>query len=215
LGEYSALVAAQSLTFEDAVLLVAKRGEFMQQAVPEGVGAMAAVLGLGDDEVKQLCEQAAQDQVLSAVNFNAPGQVVIAGHKTAVERALVLIKEKGKRALPLPVSVPSHCLLMKSAADQLAQILNTISVNPPQIPVFNNVDVMCCETSDEIKSALVKQLYSPVRWVEIIQAIAKNTQVMVECGPGKVLTGLNKRINSELITYPIGEVELFNTAIRS
>lgn len=214
LGEYSALVAAQALAFEDAVVLVAKRGQFMQQAVQEGIGAMAAVLGLSDDEVKQICEIAEQGEILSAVNFNAPGQVVIAGHKTALTRALQLIKEAGKRALPLPVSVPSHCLLMKPAAEQLAETLKTITIKSPKIRVFNNVDVTCCDAPDDIKLALIKQLYSPVRWVEIIQAMALTCPVFVECGPGKVLTGLNKRINSELVTYPSSEPDLFNTALR-
>lgn len=214
LGEYTALVAAGSLAFEDAVSLVAKRGEFMQQAVPEGVGAMAAVLGLSDDEVIKICEQAAENEVLSAVNFNAPGQVVIAGNKTAMTRALQLIKEAGKRALPLPVSVPSHCLLMKSAAEKLAVILNNISVQTPKIPVVNNVDVACNENPDDIKHALVKQLYSPVRWVETIQKIAQDATVCIECGPGKVLTGLNKRINSELMTYPLCEPDLLMIALR-
>ncbi len=215
LGEYSALVAANSLAFEDAVYLVAKRGELMQQAVPEGFGAMAAVLGLSDDEVITICEQAKQDEVLSAVNFNAPGQVVIAGHKTALARALQLVKDAGKRALPLPVSVPSHCFLMKPAADQLAEILKSITIKTPDIPVYNNVDVACAQLASDIQSALVRQLYSPVRWVEIINAMSLETSVFVECGPGKVLSGLNKRINSELTTYPITEPDLLTSALRS
>jgi [acyl-carrier-protein] S-malonyltransferase len=205
LGEYSALVAAQSLDFLEAVLLVSKRGQFMQEAVPEGTGAMAAVLGLSDDEVKQICIDAAQNEIVSAVNFNSPGQVVIAGHKAAVNRALDLIKQAGKRAILLPVSVPSHCLLMKPAAEKLEQVLNNLTFKTPQIPVFNNVDVKCETDPDAIKSALIKQLYMPVRWVEIIEAMAKTCSVFIECGPGKVLTGLNKRINSELDTYSIME----------
>ncbi len=205
LGEYSALVAAQSLDFQEAVLLVSKRGQFMQEAVPEGVGAMAAVLGLSDDEVKQICINAAQNEVVSAVNFNSPGQVVIAGHKAAVNRALELIKQAGKRAILLPVSVPSHCLLMKPAAEKLEHALKNITFKTPQIPVFNNIDVKCETDPDAIKSALIKQLYMPVRWVEIIEAMSATCEIFVECGPGKVLTGLNKRINSELNTYSIME----------
>ncbi|MFA6037043.1 MAG: ACP S-malonyltransferase [Legionellales bacterium] len=213
LGEYSALVAAESLSFEDAVLLVAKRGQFMQEAVPEGVGAMAAVLGLSDDEVKNICEKASENEVLSAVNFNAPGQVVIAGNKAALTRALDLIKQAGKRALPLPVSVPSHCLLMKPAAEQLALALESVTICSPQIPVVNNVNVTFENDPDAIKLALIQQLYSPVRWVETIQLMSQTCKLFIECGPGKVLTGLNKRINGELMTYPIGAPDLLNTAL--
>ncbi|MGA2655236.1 MAG: ACP S-malonyltransferase [Gammaproteobacteria bacterium] len=213
LGEYSALVAAQSLDFQDAVSLVSKRGQFMQAAVPEGVGAMAAVLGLSDEEVKAICVNASEHEIVSAVNFNSPGQVVIAGHKYAVNRALDLIKQAGKRAILLPVSVPSHCLLMKPAADKLEQALQNIIIKSPQIPVFNNTDVKCETNADAIKSALIKQLYMPVRWVETIQAMSATCSIFVECGPGKVLTGLNKRINSALTTYPICEPDLFNLAI--
>jgi [acyl-carrier-protein] S-malonyltransferase len=196
LGEYSALVAAGVLSFEDALPLVKYRAEVMQNAVAEGVGAMAAILGLADEEVSQVCQQAAQDQVLEAVNLNSPGQVVIAGHKAAVERGMELAKQKGaKRALLLPVSVPSHCALMKPAADQLAQYLSSIHFSSANIGVLQNADVESFSGAEQIKQALVKQLYSPVRWVETIQKMRQHDiAYALECGPGKVLTGLNKRI---------------------
>lgn len=196
LGEYSALVAAGVLSFEDALPLVKYRAEVMQNAVAEGVGAMAAILGLADEEVNQVCQQAAQDQVLEAVNLNSPGQVVIAGHKAAVERGMELAKQKGaKRALLLPVSVPSHCALMKPAADQLAQYLSSIHFSSANIGVLQNADVESFSGAEQIKQALVKQLYSPVRWVETIQKMRQHDiAYALECGPGKVLTGLNKRI---------------------
>jgi len=196
LGEYSALVCAGSLAFADAVRLVRLRAEAMQSAVPEGVGAMAAVLGLDDASVRAVCEEAAQGEVLEAVNFNSPGQVVIAGHKAAVERGCVLAKEKGaKRALPLPVSVPSHCALMKPAAERLLVALNGIEVKTPVVPVLHNVDVAAHADPAAIRDALARQLFSPVRWVETVQVMAEQgVQLVAECGPGKVLAGLNKRI---------------------
>jgi [acyl-carrier-protein] S-malonyltransferase len=196
LGEYAALVAAGALSFADALPLVRYRAEVMQAAVPAGVGAMAAILGLDDDVVRAACAEAAQNEVLEAVNFNSPGQVVIAGNKAAVERGMALAKEKGaKRALPLPVSVPSHCALMKPAADKLAEYLKNITINTPQICVLHNADVVTYNDSDKIKDALVRQLYSPVRWVETVQAIhAEGSTQAAECGPGKVLAGLTKRI---------------------
>jgi [acyl-carrier-protein] S-malonyltransferase len=196
LGEYAALVAAGALSFADALPLVRYRAEVMQAAVPAGVGAMAAILGLDDDVVRAACAEAAQNEVLEAVNFNSPGQVVIAGNKAAVERGMALAKEKGaKRALPLPVSVPSHCALMKPAADKLAEYLKNITINTPQIRVLHNADVVTYNDSDKIKDALVRQLYSPVRWVETVQAIhAEGSTQAAECGPGKVLAGLTKRI---------------------
>ncbi len=200
LGEYTALVASGALTFKDALPLVRYRAEVMQNAVPAGVGAMAAILGLDDETVRAVCAEAAQNEVLEAVNLNSPGQVVIAGNKAAVERGMELAKAKGaKRALPLPVSVPSHCALMKSAALQLAEYLKNVAVNTPQIPVLHNADVVAYSDSEKIKDALVRQLYSPVRWVETVQAIAAQgiTQT-AECGPGKVLAGLTKRIVAEL-----------------
>jgi [acyl-carrier-protein] S-malonyltransferase len=200
LGEYTALVASGALTFKDALPLVRYRAEVMQNAVPAGVGAMAAILGLDDETVRAVCAEAAQNEVLEAVNLNSPGQVVIAGNKAAVERGMELAKAKGaKRALPLPVSVPSHCALMKPAALQLAEYLKNVAVNAPQIPVLHNADVAAYSDSDSIKDALVRQLYSPVRWVETVQAIAAlGVTQSAECGPGKVLAGLTKRIVAEL-----------------
>jgi [acyl-carrier-protein] S-malonyltransferase len=200
LGEYTALVAAGALDFKDAVALVAERGRLMQEAVPAGTGSMAAILGLDDAAVIDVCDKAAQGEVVSAVNFNANGQVVIAGQVAAVERAVVLAKEAGaKRAVVLPVSVPSHCALMKPAADKLAERLAGVTIHAPQIPVINNCDVSKASDADAIRDALVRQLYSPVRWVETIQAMAgEGVDTLVECGPGKVLVGLNKRIVKEM-----------------
>lgn len=200
LGEYTALVCADSMAFVDAISLVADRGRFMQEAVPAGQGAMAAILGLSDDDVRQACADAAQGDILSAVNFNSPGQVVIAGQTVAVERAVEMAKEKGaKRALILPVSVPSHCQLMEPAAQRLAARLQQIDVQSPAVPVLNNVDVSCAETPDKIRDALVRQLYNPVRWVETIEAIKnQGFDNLIECGPGKVLAGLNKRIDRSM-----------------
>lgn len=195
LGEYTALVCAGALDFADAIKLVRLRAEAMQSAVPEGVGAMAAVLGLDDAAVRVVCAEAAQGEVLEAVNFNSPGQVVIAGHKSAVERGCALAKEKGaKRALPLPVSVPSHCALMKPAADKLLAAMSSIEVRAPSIPVLHNADVAIHADPAAVRDALARQLYSPVRWVETIQAMAaQGVELIAECGPGKVLAGLNKR----------------------
>lgn len=200
LGEYSALVASGALSFKDALPLVRYRAEVMQNAVPAGVGAMAAILGLDDDVVRAVCLEAAQGEVLEAVNLNSPGQVVIAGNKSAVERGMELAKAKGaKRALPLPVSVPSHCALMRPAAEKLAEYLKNVTMNTSQIPVLHNADVAAYSNSDSIKDALVRQLYSPVRWVETVQAIyAQGVTQAAECGPGKVLAGLTKRIVAEL-----------------
>ncbi|MBY5920961.1 ACP S-malonyltransferase [Ferrimonas balearica] len=200
LGEYSALVCAGALKFEDAVKLVALRGRAMQEAVPAGTGAMAAIIGLDDDAIAKACAEAAQGEVVSPVNFNSPGQVVIAGHKDAVARAGEACKAAGaKRALPLPVSVPSHCELMKPAAEKLAEALSHIEVSAPAIPVINNVDVAKADSAEAIKDALVRQLYCPVRWTETVNAMAdQGVEQLVECGPGKVLTGLTKRINKAL-----------------
>jgi len=197
LGEYSALVCAGVISLTDAVKLVEKRGEYMQACVPAGVGAMAAVIGLDDQAIIDACKQAQADEVVAAVNFNSPGQVVIAGHKDAVERAGVLCKAAGaKRVLPLPVSVPSHCALMSDAADKLAIELENITFNKPMINVINNVDVAIEVSSEAIKAALIKQLYSPVRWSETITQLGEQGIIkMVEVGPGKVLQGLVKRIN--------------------
>lgn len=200
LGEYTALVAAEAIRFEDALPLVKYRAEVMQNAVPEGSGAMAAILGLEDDIVRALCAEAAGDEVLEAVNFNSPGQVVIAGSKAAVERGMELAKTKGaKRALALPVSVPSHCALMKPAADQLASYLDNVEIKTPVVNVLHNVDVMSHASVEDIKASLVKQLFSSVRWVETVQAVrARGIVLAAECGPGKVLAGLTKRIVDDM-----------------
>lgn len=200
LGEYTALVASGALQFKDALPLVRYRAEVMQSAVPAGVGAMAAILGLDDETVRAVCAEAAQGEVVEAVNLNSPGQVVIAGNKAAVERGMEIAKAKGaKRALPLPVSVPSHCALMKPAAVKLEAYLKQVSLAAPQIPVLHNADVASYQDAEKIKDALVRQLYSPVRWVETIQAIAaQGVTQTAECGPGKVLAGLTKRIVAEL-----------------
>jgi len=200
LGEYTALVAAGALTFKDALPLVRYRAEVMQNAVPVGIGAMAAILGLDDASVRGLCIEAAQNEVLEAVNFNSPGQVVIAGNKAAVERGMELAKAQGaKRALALPVSVPSHCALMQPAAVQLKAYLESVTFHTPSIAVLHNADVAAYNESNKIKDALVRQLYSPVRWVETVQAIyALGISQAAECGPGKVLAGLSKRIVAEL-----------------
>ena len=200
LGEYTALVCAGAMAFEDAIKLVAARGHYMQEAVPKGIGAMAAILGLADADVIAVCDQAAQDDIVQAVNFNSPGQVVVAGNKAAVERATDIAKQKGaKRAVILPVSVPSHCLLMKPAADKLAADLLNITIQTPEIKVINNVDVASPADADAIRDALARQLYQPVRWVEVVQAIIlAGVNTIVECGPGKVLVGLNKRIDKSV-----------------
>ncbi|MGZ8258814.1 MAG: ACP S-malonyltransferase [Methylotenera sp.] len=200
LGEYTALVASGALSFADALPLVRYRAEVMQNAVPAGIGAMAAILGLDDDTVLAVCAEAAQNEVLEAVNLNSPGQVVIAGNKAAVERGMELAKAKGaKRALLLPVSVPSHCALMQPAAEKLTEYLKNVTVNTPQIPVLHNADVAAYNDGDKIKDVLVRQLYSPVRWVETVQVIyAAGITQTAECGPGKVLAGLTKRIVAEL-----------------
>ena len=215
LGEYSALVGAGALRFADALPLVRFRAQVMQQAVADGVGAMAAILGLEDDVVRAVCIEAAQGEVLAAVNFNSPGQVVIAGHKAAVERGMELAKIKGaKRALPLPVSVPSHCALMQAAAERLAEYLNTVAVTKPSIPVLQNADVASFDDPDAIKAALVKQLYCPVRWVESIRKMAQDgIQVVIECGPGKVLTGLNKRIEPQMQFFALTDKATIESTI--
>lgn len=205
LGEYTALVCAGAIDFGDAVALVAKRGQLMQEAVAVGSGAMAAILGLDDQQVIDLCSGAAAGEVLSAVNFNAPGQVVIAGSAAAVERAVGAAKGAGaKRAIVLPVSVPSHCDLMRPAAEQLATTLAGIAIRTPNIPVINNVNVRAEQDPDAIRRALVAQLYSPVRWVEtILQMESEGVDTLVECGPGKVLVGLNKRIAKGMVAIPV------------
>ena len=209
LGEYSALVCAGVLDFQDAVKLVELRGKLMQQAVPEGTGAMYAIIGLDNDAIISACKQAEQGEVVSAVNFNSPGQVVIAGAKAAVERAAALCKEAGaKRALPLAVSVPSHCALMKPAADQLSVSLESITLKEAGVSVLNNVDVKNEIEANAIRNALVRQLYSPVRWTETVEKMAQNgVEVLVEVGPGKVLNGLTKRIVDSLQAVSVNDVK--------
>jgi len=215
LGEYSALVCAGVIDFNDALKLVELRGQLMQQAVPAGVGAMYAIIGLGDAEIKAACEQAAQGEVVSPVNFNSPGQVVIAGNKDAVERAGILCKEAGaKRALPLPVSVPSHCALMKPAADELAVALRSITFNTPKISVINNVDVAIETEDNKIKDALVRQLYCPVRWTDIVvKMAAQGINLQVEAGPGKVLSGLVRRIEKGVAAQAINDSASLDAAL--
>lgn len=215
LGEYTALACAGALGFADALKLVRLRAEAMQSAVPEGVGAMAAVLGLDDDTVRAVCAESAQGEVLEAVNFNSPGQVVIAGHKAAVDRGCALAKERGaKRALPLPVSVPSHCALMKPAAEKLLIALNAIEVKAPRVPVIHNADVASHSDPTAIRDALARQLYSPVRWVESMQAMAaQGVTRIAECGPGKVLAGLNKRILDNVPTLALADAAALAAAL--
>lgn len=215
LGEYSALVCAGVLDFADAIKLVELRGKLMQEAVPEGTGAMQAIIGLDDASIRKACEENAQGQVVSPVNFNSPGQVVIAGNKEAVERAGAACKAAGaKRALPLPVSVPSHCALMKPAADKLAVALESITFNTPAVPVINNVDVKAETDAGAIRHALVRQLYSPVRWTESVEAMAaQGVTQLLEIGPGKVLTGLTKRIVDSLTAAAVNDSASLTAAL--
>ena len=196
LGEYSALVAAESLRFEDALPLVRFRAQAMQEAVPEGIGGIAAILGLEGEALAQVCAEAAQDEVLEPANLNSPGQVVIAGHRAAVERGMAIAKRKGaKRAVMLPMSAPSHCSLMKPAAERLAERLARVEVRKPVVPVIHNRFVAASDDPGRIREALVEQLYNPVRWIETIELFQRHgVKRVVECGPGKVLAGLGKRI---------------------
>ena len=214
LGEYSALVAAGALAFADAVKLVERRGQLMQQAVPAGQGGMAAILGLEDADVLAACAEAAQGEVVSAVNFNAPGQVVIAGAAAAVERAIEACKARGaKRAMPLPVSVPSHCALMRPAAEQFAEAVNALAWQAPQIALVQNVSAAVAADLDVLKRDLLAQLYSPVRWVESVQFLAaQGVAELVECGPGKVLAGLNKRCVKGVATHNLDTPDAFAAA---
>lgn len=215
LGEYTALVCADALPFEDAVRLVIRRAELMQAAVPAGKGAMAAILGLDDDAVIEACRQAAEGEVVSAVNFNAPGQVVIAGERVAVERAAELARTAGaKRALLLNVSVPSHCDLMRPAAEELAGSLAEAPLTAPSIPVIGNADVRPYEDAGQIRAGLAKQLYSPVRWTETVRRLIDGGSTSIlECGPGKVLTGLAKRIDRSIPAMCIDTRETMTTAL--
>lgn len=205
LGEFSALVASGCLSFEDALDLVALRGELMQRAVPQGVGAMAAILGLPDDVVEAICREVAEDEVVTPANYNSPGQLVIAGHASAVERAMLQAKEAGaKRAVVLPVSVPSHCALMSEASQALAERLEHLDMAPPTIPVFHNVDAKPRDGVEGIRAALVSQLAQPVHWTATVRALSElGVECFYECGPGRVLTGLGKRIekSAQWIAY--------------
>ncbi|PKF78404.1 [acyl-carrier-protein] S-malonyltransferase [Vibrio sp. vnigr-6D03] len=214
LGEYSALVCAGVIDFKEAIKLVELRGRLMQEAVPAGTGAMYAIIGLADDAIAKACEEAAQGDVVSPVNYNSPGQVVIAGSKEAVERAGALCKEAGaKRALPLPVSVPSHCALMKPAAEKLAKALESIEFSAPSIPVINNVDVIAETDPEKIKDALVRQLHSPVRWTEGVEKMSEQgIEKLYELGPGKVLTGLTKRIVKTLTGAAVNDAATLEAA---
>ncbi len=215
LGEYSALVCAGAISFADAVRLVKLRGEFMQEAVPEGVGAMSAILALADDKIEEACQLTAEDDVVSPVNYNCPGQVVIAGNKAAVERAGAKCQEFGaKKVVPLPVSVPSHCALMKPAAERLAAELDKIVIEEPRIPVVQNVDGQPQTNVDTIRENLLAQLYSPVRWVSCMQyMIDQGVDTTVECGPGKVLSGLNKKIQRSLKVLAVNDPEALTSTI--
>lgn len=215
LGEYSAMVCAGALGFADGVRLVRLRGEYMQAAVAEGEGAMAAILGLEDAKVEAICAEAAQGDVVAAVNYNSPGQVVIAGSKAAVERAIALCSEAGaKRAVPLPVSVPSHCALMKPAAEKLAVAMDSIVLKPTRYPVIQNVDAAAHDDSDTLKARLLEQLYSPVRWSTSVSRMAdQGVTTLVECGPGKVLTGLAKRIDRRLKGVAVNDPDSLSAAL--
>ena len=214
LGEYSALVCADALDFATAVTLVEQRGRFMQDAVPHGTGAMAAILGLDDDVVEAACA-AVTGGVVAPANYNAPGQVVIAGESAAVAQAVEHCKEGGaRRALPLPVSVPSHCELMQPAADRLAEVLADIDVREPTLPVINNADLAAPTDPAEIRDALIRQLFSPVRWTGVVRELAGHrATALVECGAGNVLAGLQKRINRQLTTYTLDSIERFDEAL--
>ncbi|WP_448100975.1 ACP S-malonyltransferase [Luteibacter jiangsuensis] len=215
LGEYSALVAASALSLKDAAGLVAERGRLMQAAVPPGVGAMAAILGGDDAQIAQVCEEVAQGQVVSPANYNSPGQLVIAGHAEAVDRALARLAELGvKKAVKLAVSVPSHCMLMRDAADRLGERMAALDWSLPSIPVVQNADAKVHTSIEDIRGALMRQLYLPVRWTECVQALAAAGIVQtLECGPGKVLSGLVKRIDKSIDGKAIGTPEEFEAAL--
>ena len=214
LGEYAALVAGGAMSFANALPLVRFRAQAMQEAVPAGVGAMAAVMGLDQAALGEACREAAQGQVVEAVNFNAPGQIVIAGHREAVERAIAIAKSKGaKRALMLPVSAPFHSMLLKPAAERLAVYLAKVPLDLPTVPVLHNVDVRVAHSPDAIRAALAAQAASPVRWIETVQTFAaQGVTHIVECGPGKVLSGLVKRIAAEIEALPLNDGEAIAAA---
>jgi [acyl-carrier-protein] S-malonyltransferase len=215
LGEYSALVCSNVIKFSDAIRVVEIRGHLMNDAVPNGAGAMFAIIGLDDLSIKKICEESAQGQIVAPVNFNAPGQVVIAGNKEAVERAIKLSRKRGaKRTIFLPVSVPSHCKLMKNISSKFLLELEKITFSMPSIPIVNNVDVRVETDSNAIRNALIRQLYSPVRWTEIIYfMVSKGITNMFEIGPGSILTGLNRRIDSNLKLASINDPLFFSSII--
>lgn len=217
LGEYTALVCAGSLDFAAAVELVTARGHYMQEAVPAGEGGMAAILGLTDEQVREICASVAQAEIVSAVNYNSPGQVVVAGHMTAVTRAIERAREVGaKRAVLLPVSVPSHCALMRPAAQNLAQRLQQLPFAVPRIPVVSNVDVVPYTDAEGIRDGLTRQLYSPVRWSEVIQKLASEGGThLLECGPGRILIGLNKRIVADMKAQSLDNLASLEQALAS
>ncbi len=217
LGEYTALVAAGALSFSDAVPLVRFRAQAMQDAVPDGTGAIAAIIGLDVEAINAVCSDVAAGEVLEAVNLNSPGQIVIAGHKAAVERGMALAKERGaKRALLLPMSVPSHCALMRPAAEKLAEYLKNIKMVAPFRPVLQNADVVAFTDPALIKNALVEQLYRPVRWIETIQLMAaQGVATVIECVPGKVLTGLNRRIEPSMSCLPVSDIASLKVAMEA
>ncbi|RKZ41913.1 MAG: [acyl-carrier-protein] S-malonyltransferase [Gammaproteobacteria bacterium] len=215
-GEYSALVCADALEFKTALNLVQDRGRFMQAAVPSGEGAMAAILGLKNEQIIELCATVAQDQVVSAVNFNAPGQVTIAGHTAAVKRAIEQAKAAKAKVILLPVSVPAHSRLMLHAAEKMAKRLAVVNINIPTIPVIHNVDVSIKTKVADIRTALTAQLYQPVRWVETIEKMLDiGVTMLFECGPGKVLTGMNKRIARGKIVKPIMDIKTLEQALEA
>ncbi len=215
LGEYTALVCAGVIHFTDAVTLVAERGRFMQEAVPGGTGSMAAISGLDDETVIGVCAEAARDEVVAAANFNFPGQVVIAGHATAVERACNLAKDSGaRRVTPLPVSVPSHCRLMAPAAERLRLLASEITFAPADIPVIQNVDAVARTDPDAIKQALVLQLHQSVLWSKCVAAMQSlGITTIMECGPGKVLSGLIRRIDKNIVCANISDTDTLNAAL--
>ncbi len=214
-GEYSALVNAEVFNFETALPIAKYRGQVMQEAVPKGVGAMAAILGLDDEELQEVCKQSSQEQVVQAVNFNAPGQTVIAGNSEAVVRAIELAKSEGaKRAVQLPLSVPSHSNLMQPAAEKLKEYLQDVPMQTPRLDVVNNVDVQVNSHEKDIKDALYRQLFNPVRWVDTIQLmISQGVEVFFELGPGKVLTGLCKRIDKKVPCYGVFDCKSLELAL--
>jgi [acyl-carrier-protein] S-malonyltransferase len=215
LGEYSALVAAQALDFSDAIKVVSRRGQLMQSAVPAGVGAMAAILGLEDEVVEAICRESCEDQVVAPANYNSPGQLVIAGHSAAVERAMHKCRDAGaKRAMTLPVSVPSHSRLMEPAAAGLAEVLAAVEIAAPRVPVLHNIDCQPRKTPEEIRKALIGQLSAPVRWTGTIQAMSSaGIRHLAECGPGRVLAGLARRIDRKLPCASLLQVSQFESLI--